>query len=319
MSKCGSVCGLFACALLLLSARAAICQTSQEPMQEAQSLLAAGRLPEAEAVLRQYLKANSSSAEAHYLLGDVLFREKRAVESLGEFTAGSKFKPPTAGEFRTIASDYVLLGDFADADKWFSEVTTETPNNPDVWYLLGRTKYNENRFAEAIAAFEHVLTLRPKDVRAEDNLGLSQQGLGHTEQAKAAFQTAIEWQHDAPADAQPYLNLGTLLTDQGDLTGAIQQLTKAAALAPGNPKIHEELGRALQTRGDLEGAQSQLETAVKLAPNAAALHFELGQIYRRRGLNDRAQEEFAICAKLNGGHSSTEVPNPFSPATPAKP
>ena len=90
MSKCGPVCGLCACALLLLSARAAVCQTPGEPMQEAQSLLAAGRLPEAEAVLRQYLKANSSSAEAHYLLGDVLFREKRAVESLGEFTAGSK-------------------------------------------------------------------------------------------------------------------------------------------------------------------------------------------------------------------------------------
>src|SRR6201990_964249 len=188
MSKCGSVCGFCACAVLIY-ARAAIGQTPQEPLHEAQSLLAAGRLPEAETVLRQYLKANSSSGEAHYLLGDVLFREKKAAESLGEFTAGSKFKPPGAGEFRTIASDYVLLGDFADADKWFSEVATETPNDPDVWYLLGRTKYNENRFAEAVASFEHVLALRPKDVQAEDNLGLSQQGLGHTDKAKAAFQT----------------------------------------------------------------------------------------------------------------------------------
>ncbi|MGB9418189.1 MAG: tetratricopeptide repeat protein, partial [Acidobacteriaceae bacterium] len=254
-----------------------------------------------------------------YLLGDVLFREQKARDSLAEFTAGAKFKHPGASELKTVASDDVLLADFADADKWFSEVTAETPNDADAWYLLGRTKYNENRFAEAIAAFEHVLTLRPKDVQTEDNLGLSEQGLGHMEQAKAAFQTAIDWQHDAPADAQPYLNLGILLTDQGDLTGAIQQLTKAAALAPGNPTIHEELGRALQTKGDMEGAQSQLETAVKLAPNAAALHFKLGQIYRHRGFNDRAQQEFAICAKLNGGHSSTEVPNPFSPARPAKP
>jgi tetratricopeptide (TPR) repeat protein len=317
--KCIRQCGLSACVLLLLFARPGHSQSPAASLQEARSLLATGKLSEAETVLRTYLKNDPSSADAHYLLGDVLFREQKARESLAEFTAGAKFRHPTASELRTVASDYVLLADFADADKWFSEVTAETPNDAEAWYLLGRTKYNENRFAEAIAAFEHVLTLRPKDVRAEDNLGLSQQGLGHTEQAKAAFQTAIEWQHDAPADAQPYLNLGTLLTDQGDLTGAIQQLTKAAALAPGNPKIHEELGRALQTKGDLEGAQSQLETAVKLAPNAAALHFKLGQIYRRRGLNDRAQEEFAICAKLNGGHSSTEVPNPFSPATPAKP
>jgi tetratricopeptide (TPR) repeat protein len=312
-------CALSACVLLFLSGRPANCQPPAAPLQEARSLLAAGKISEAETILRSYLKHDPSSADAHYLLGDVLFREQKARESLAEFTTGAKFKHPEARELKTVASDYVLLADFADADRWFSEVTAETPNDAEAWYLLGRTKYNENRFTEAIAAFEHVLMLRPKDVQAEDNLGLSEQGLGHTEQAKAAFQTAIDWQHDAPADAQPYLNLGILLTDQGDLTSAIQQLTKAAALASGNPTIHEELGRALQTKGDMEGAQSQLETAVKLAPNAAALHFKLGQIYRHRGFNDRAQQEFAICAKLNGGHSSTEVPNPFSPATPAKP
>jgi Flp pilus assembly protein TadD len=317
--KCIRQCSLSACVLLLLLARPGHSQSPAAPLQEARSLLATGQISEAETVLRAYLKSDPSSADAHYLLGDALFREQKARESLAEFTTGAKARHPGASELRTVASDYVLLADFADADKWFSEVTAETPNDAEAWYLLGRTKYNENRFAEAIAAFEHVLTLRPKDVQAEDNLGLSQQGLGHTEQAKAAFHTAIEWQHDAPADAQPYLNLGMVLTDQGDLTGAIRQLTKAAALAPGNPTIHEELGRALQTKGDMEGAQLQLETAVKLAPNAAALHFKLGQIYRHRGFNDRAQQEFAICAKLNGGHSSTEVPNPFSPARPAKP
>jgi Flp pilus assembly protein TadD len=308
------LCFLTACALLFPGV--GIGQSEAELLKTAQSLLAAGKFPDAEAALRRYLKDDPSSAEAHYLLGDVLFREKRAVESLAEFTVGSKFKPPGAGELRTIASDYVLLGDFADADKWFTQVTVETPNDPEAWYLLGRTKYNENRFAEAVTSFEHVLALRTKDVRAEDNLGLSQQGLGHTEQAKTAFQTAIDWQGDVPTDPQPYLNLGILLTDQGDAAAAIQQLTRAAALAPQNPKIHEELGRALQAKGDMEAAQSQLETAVKLAPNAASLHFKLGQIYRHRGLNERAQQEFAICAKLNGAHSSTEVPNPFTPIKP---
>ena len=312
-------CGLSVCVLLLLTADRGVSQSPATPLQEARSLLAEDKVSAAEAVLRQYLKNDPSSAEAHYLLGDVLFREQKARESLAEFTAGAKIKHPGASELRIVASDYVLLGDFADADKWFSAVTAETPNDPDAWYLLGRTKYNENRFAEAITSFEHVLAIHAKDVQAEDNLGLSQQGLGHAEEAKAAFETAIQWQRDKPADAQPYLNLGTLLIDQGDLPGAIQQLTKAAALAPDNPKIHEELGRALQASGDFERAQSQMEEAIKLAPNAAALHFKLGQIYRHRGLNDRAQQEFSICAKLNGGHSSTEVPNPFSPATPGKP
>jgi tetratricopeptide (TPR) repeat protein len=290
-----------------------------DPLQESRSLLTGGKLHQSETIVRGYLKEHPNSAEAHFLLGDILFREQRAQESLAEFTAGAKFQRPGAGELRTVASDYVLLSDFADADKWLTEAAADAPNNPETWYLLGRTKYNENRFADAVGSFEHVLALRPRDVQAEDNLGLSQQGLGHSEQAEVAFHKAIDWQGGIPVNAQPFLNLGTLLSDQGNFMQAIEQLAKAVALAPENPKIHEELGRALQAKGNLEGAQAQLETAVKLAPNAAGLHFKLGQVYRRRGLNERSQQEFAICKKLNGTHSSTDVPNPFSPARPVKP
>jgi Flp pilus assembly protein TadD len=304
---------------VLLCRVVGLSQSHTDSLREARSLLGAGKLQQSETIVRSYLKENPSSGEAHFLLGEILFYEQRARESLAEFTAGAHFQRPGASELRTVASDYVLIGDLADADKWFTEATAETPNDPETWYLLGRTKYNENRFAEAVSSFEHVLALRPRDVQAEDNLGLSQQGLGYTEQAKAAFQNCIEWQGGAPADAQPFLNLGILLTDQGAFSEAVEQLTKAVALAPENPTIYEQLGRALQANGDLEGAQAQLETAVKLAPNAAGLHFKLGQVYRRRGLNERAQQEFAICEKLNGTHSSTDVPNPFSPARPARP
>jgi Flp pilus assembly protein TadD len=308
---------LFVC--LLLRGTPGLCQSQTGPLQQSRSLLAAGKLHQSETIVRDYLKEHPSSAEAHFLLGDILFREQRVQESLAEFTVGAKFQRPGADELRTVASDYVLLGDFADADKWFTEVIAETQTDPEAWYLLGRTKYNENRFAEAVSSFEHVLALRPRDAQAEDNLGLSQQGLGQSQQAEAAFQRAIEWQGGVPVDAQPFLNLGTLLSDQGNFTQAVEQLAKAVALAPENPKIHEELGRALQANGDLKGAQAQLQTAVRLAPKAAELHFKLGQVYRRRGLNERAQQEFAICGQLNGTHSSTDVPNPFSPARPAKP
>lgn len=301
-------------AAALLSSGIDLGQTPASPLEQARAWMTQGELPQAESTVRQYLKQNPTSADGHFLLGDVLFLEKRPRESLAEFTAGAKYQHPDPKELRTVASDYVLLGDFADADKWFTEVTTETPEDAEAWYLLGRTKYNENRFEEAIASFERVLALRPKDVQAEDNLGLSQQGLGQVEQAKAAFQTAIEWQKGRPADAQPFLNLGMLLTEHGDAADGVQPLRTAVQIAPDNPKVHEQLGRALQANGDLEGAQAELEAAARLAPNAAALHFRLGQIYHQRGMSQRAQQEFAICARLNGAHSSTEVPNPFSPA-----
>ena len=298
-------------ALSFFCALAGYCQQSADPLAEPRALLSEGRLAKSEAALHTFLNDHPASAEAHFLLGYVLFREQKPVESLAEFTAGARVRRPKADELKTVASDYVLLRDYGDADKWFTEVAVENPNDSDAWYLLGRTKYNENEFVEAVSSFERALALRPKYIEAENNLGLSWRELNNLEKAKAAFQTAIDWQGDAPADPQPFLNLGTLLADENDFDQAVTYLVKAAALFRGNPKIHEELGRVYETQKNLPKAQAELEQAIALAPNTSGLHFKLGQIYRREGLRDRAQHEFELCEKLNSTHSSTNTPNPF--------
>src|SRR6185437_3965900 len=139
-------------------------------------------------VLRNFLDAHPSDPDAHFLYGYVLFREQKARESLAEFTAGAKYRRPNAEELKIVASDYVLLGDFADADKWFSEVVTESPSDADANYLLGRTKFNENDFPAAISSFERALSLRPKYVEAENNIGLAWKELNQFEKASAALQ-----------------------------------------------------------------------------------------------------------------------------------
>lgn len=280
-------------------------------LESARHLLDAKEFAQAEKALRVYLEKNPSSADAHFLLGYALFREKRAKESLAEFTEGAKFQHPAASDLKIVAADYVMLGDLPDADKWLTAVTQETPKDTEAWYLLGRAKYNENRFEEAIQCFRQTLALQANDVKAEDNLGLSYQGLNRMDEAKAAFETAISWEKDLPVkDAQPYLNLGSLLADQDELQQALAYLQQAVALAPHNPKAHEELGRVYDLLKMPEKAQQELEQAVKLAPDAGGLHFKLGQIYRRQGKQELAQQQFDICAKLNSAHSSTETPNP---------
>ena len=96
------------------------CQQPTDLLAQARSLLSSGKLSDSEASLRSYLITDPSSAEAHFLLGYVLFREQKPKDSLAEFTAGAKFRRPHADEFRIVASDYIALSDFGDADKWFS-------------------------------------------------------------------------------------------------------------------------------------------------------------------------------------------------------
>jgi len=290
----------------------ALCQVPADPLAEARHMAESGNAAEAESTLHNLLAAHPSDADAHFLLGYVLFREQKARESLAEFTAGAKFRRPTADEFEIIASDYVLLGDFTDADKWFAEAVAESPNDAVANYLLGRTRFNENDFPAAISSFERALILRPRYVEAENNMGLAWRELNDSQKAKTAFQTAIDWQGNTPVDAQPFLNLGTLLADENSYDTAIPYLERAAALSPDNPTVHEELSHVYAGQQNLPKAQSELERAVALAPNISSLHFKLGQIYRKEGLKDRAQQEFAICEKLSGAHSSDKTPNPIS-------
>ncbi|QNI32961.1 tetratricopeptide repeat protein [Alloacidobacterium dinghuense] len=284
---------------------------TSDTLQSVHHLLDTAQFAQAESALRAYLEKNPSSADGHFLLGYALFREKRPKDSLAEFTEGSKFEHPQASDLKIVAADYVVLGDFTDADKWLTVVTEEAPGDADAWYLLGRTKYNENRFEEAIQAFQRVLTLRPNDIKAEDNLGLSYQGLNRLDEAKKSFESAILWQKDFPMkDAQPYLNMGILLMDQDQAAQAQPYLQQAVDLAPHNPKVREQLGRVYDLLKMPDKAEQQLEQAVALAPDVSALHFKLGQIYRRQGKQQLAQQQFDICAKLNSAHSSTETPNP---------
>jgi len=284
---------------------------SQDPvLLRAHQAAEQGEFAGGEAALRQFLNQHPTSPDAHYLAGYILYREVRAKESLAEYTQGAQYRKPTALELEIVALDYVLLGDFVDADRWLTKSLSWEPTNPLGWYYLGRAKYNENRFAEAIDAFHACLKLEPRNVKAEDNIGLAQEGLNQPDEAAKAFQLAISWQEGANVEnAQPFLNLGSLLTDQGKADAGLPYLFKAIELAPQNAKCHEVLGRAYFKLKQLKNAQSEFEQAVRLAPKSSSLRFELAMTYRDQGLKDQAKQEFDRCATLNATHSSVETPN----------
>ncbi|HEY6945051.1 MAG TPA: tetratricopeptide repeat protein [Candidatus Acidoferrum sp.] len=313
----------------------------------AKSLFQQGKFAEADRAVRQYLESHPNSADGHFLLGHILFREiqAQAVEaqfpaqthgpmadarttgatsseasvpkatqqmakaSLEEFTAAAKYRTPSAADLKIVALDYVLLVDYPDADKWLTKMLEWAPYDSEGWYYLGRTKYNENRFVEAIDAFQHCLKLDPQNVKAADNLGLSLAGLGRNEEAAAAYNQAIAWQAQSlKKNPGPYIDLGSLLIDENRPQEAITFLLRAIEIAPRESRAHELLGKAYTRVEDFPKAQAELEKAVGLSPQAANLHCMLAPIYRKQGLAEKAKAEFDRCATLTGTHSVQETP-----------
>lgn len=278
-----------------------------------QVLVERGEYAQAEKDTLAYLTIHPDSADAHFLLGYIFYRQNKPHDSLAQYTLGAKFRKPQANDLAVVAMDYILFKDYWDADKWLSMATAWQPENVLYWYYLGRTKYNENSFQNAVDIFNKCLLMHPGDVRTEYNLGLSYAGLGRDDDAITAYEKAIKWQHDAiRKDPQPYLDLGILMLTLGHPDQAVVHLQEAVQLDSQNPKAHEQLGRTYEELHDLPEAELELAKAVSLAPSVPPLHFELGRIYKKEGQVTKATEEFRVYANLNAAHSTdaTETPNP---------
>ena len=276
-------------------------------------MVESGKLTDAERELRIYLRNNPASGDGHFLLGYVLFRQEHARESLAECTEGAKYRRPTAFDLRVVGSDYVLLGSFSDADRWFSQAAEWEPQNLLGWYYLGRAKYSENRFEEAISAFERCLKLDPRNVKASDNLGLAYQALGRMDEAVAAYRNAMDWEPAIPDNPGPFIDMGMLLEEQDKPQEAIPFFKKALEIAPLDAKAHQEIGKTYFNLDQPTLAESELLRAVELAPNNARAHYVLGQLYRKQGKSDKAKAQFARYAELNGAHSTPENSDSYSP------
>ena len=314
-------------------------------LSEAKILFQQSKFTEADRVVRQYLQTHANSADGHFLLGHILFREiqaeaildrqlavqsqggmggamastpepslpkdreEKAKASLEEFTAGAKYRNPSAADLKIVAFDYIVLADYADADKWLTKMLEWAPNDSDGWYNLGRTKYNENRFAEAISAFQQCLKLDPRNVKANDNLGLSFAGLGRNEEAAAAYQQAITWQEQSVAkNSRPYIDLGSLLIDENRPKEAVTLLLQAIEIDPRDSKTHELLGKAYSRLEEFPKAQVELEKAIELSPQTPNLHCMLAPVYRKQSLAEKAKGEYDRCAALTGSRSTPQTP-----------
>ena len=307
-------------------------------LSNAKALFQQGNLTEADRTVRQYLQNHPDSADGHFLLGHILFREisakwlqegkaegeallyntgdlsgpmvayrdAKAKESLAEFTAGAKYHVPGAIDLKIVALDYLLLKDNNDADRWLTRSLQADPRDTQAWYYLGRTKYGKGQFTEAIEAFAQCLKLEPRNIKAETNVGLSYEALERADEAAQAFQNAIAWQSEGSAkDPEPFIELGHLYVNQNQPEKAVPYLTQSISILPKVSKAHEELGKAYSLLNKFPEAQAELEKAIELTPQAPNLHCLLAPVYRKQGLAEKAKAESDRCAALSGTHSTS--------------
>jgi len=175
-------------------------------------------------------------------------------------------------------------------------LTKEFPQSFLLWNLLGAANNAQGKLAEAIAAHNKALLIKPDFAEAHNNIGAAFQSQGKFEEASAAYNKALLIKPDY---ARAHYNLGIALQELGRLEEAIASYRQAIGLIPDYVEAHYNLGNTLQELGRSKDAEASYRKAIALKPDYAEAHSNLGITLRELGKSKDAEASYrkAIAVK----------------------
>lgn len=260
-------------------------------------------LKQKETDLRAELSQQPNSPSLLFALALVQRQENDPHASLDTYTHAAQLRKPTPQELRSVALDYVLLNDYDDAIHWLEVAAGMAPSDVDILYALGRCYYSKSRFEDAGKMFERVLAVEPRNLKAEENLGLVYDATNQPVEAEAALRKAVSWSDTNGKDEWPFLDLGSFLVDRNQPQEAIAPLQTAVGIQPDSAVAHERLGHALIATQQNVAGIAELEQSAKFDEKNPKVHFELGRALRQAGRAEEAKKEFELSQQLYATHS----------------
>ena len=233
--------------------------------QAAYRLLGAGKVAEAEVILRKVLTSDPDDAGALHLLGGI---------ALGR-------------------------GQIVAAEELVRKAIRFSPRNLEYHDNLGAVLLRRGKTDEAIAAFRTAIEIDPGAAMTHNNLGNALKQKGDFAGAAAAFRRMIELEPDI---AGAHSNLGTALRASGKLEEAEESLRRAVELNANSAMVHGNLGVLLRDMARYGEAQASLEHALRIDPGYLPAKTNLALLWLLLGDFGRAWEFYTARRSVRNLH-----------------
>lgn len=230
--------------------------------------------------LRLALQLNPDSPAVRLSLGRIW----ESLQRYGEAEQAYGAVPENSGVYRHIAQvdradALARMGKPEEAIAAVNGLIARTPRDADLHVALGDLLRGEERFAEAVRAYDAALALRPRGGDARDwpiyyFRGVANERRGAWPEAERDFRKSLEINPDEPS-VMNYLAYSWIDRDE-KYDEALAMLKEAVNLAPNAGYIVDSYGWALFKVGDMDDAAVQLERAVELDPTDPVINDHLG-------------------------------------------
>jgi tetratricopeptide (TPR) repeat protein len=192
---------------------------------------------------------------------DVLFIIVHAYSDLSSRTAQqlARTNPKSLPAHKLNAEAFEMQGNWAEAEREYTQMIAEYPNEPSLHFLLGRVLLSKPggdaaTIDRAKQEFQKELEIDPKNAGAHYVLG---ELARRAENCEAAVQEFSQAAKIDSSFAEAYYGWGYCLVTLKKYEEAIPPLRAAEHLTPGNPMVHYNLAIALNLTGQKEEAQKE--------------------------------------------------------------
>jgi Tfp pilus assembly protein PilF len=251
------------------------------------------------------LPAAAQSPEDFYRLGTQFFAERKPAEAIAALERSVQLKPDYAAAWKALGVVYASGSDYQQAERPFRNACEREAGLQDACLYYGRTLYLLNQFEPALQVLRAALRTDRNNSQIYRLMALSEQALGQTSEAGAAFQAAVRLHRGGVPDEDPGIDYGVYLFRLGWAEQALDPLESVLKRYPDGARAHLELGCVLLALDRLSEAQVHLERAVALDPRSSRAHLLLGKLYLRLGKTEAGEQQLQVAATLL--RSSTEA------------
>ena len=195
---------------------------------------------------------------------------------------------------RMLAAIYLSQHRFRDAIAVAEKNRQARPYDPVNDGVIGDGHLELGEYAEALDAFDRMMTLRPSSA-AYARVAYARELQGNLNGALQAMELAADATaaDDPEALAWHQAQLGDLYWRLGKTREAESAYIAASHAFPGHPFAVAGYARVLSERGDVTGALTLLQELAQAAPTPD-LAARIGDLLQRLGRGDEAERQFAI-------------------------
>ncbi|HEY1765135.1 MAG TPA: tetratricopeptide repeat protein [Opitutaceae bacterium] len=159
-------------------------------------------------------------------------------------------------------------------------------------------------YRSGFAFWSDVVSKRPENAGAWNNLALLEAGQGNASAAELDFRKALAL---VPDYADAHANLGRLLAAWGKAGEAAGHLRSALRFRPDDAGLHADLARSLGAQGESRAAEAEYREALRLDPTRAQAWFGLGELEVDAGRLDLASEAYAQAVRLRPDSAEAKI------------